>query len=130
MSVKYSELADFIRVDVIHYLFTKSDRKVLILCPDKKKAKEVYNSIFIGFCQLQLHDYISRHITSEIQLLNGSHLQVIYPDENGSGSWICGQMANKAYVIEKQNFSEECMEEILCSLYPAISTTGGEIFGV
>lgn len=132
MSIKYSELADFIKIDVIHYMFTNMDKHVLIVCPNKKMKKQIFDDIFLGFSQLQFHDYIKRHTCTsqpneaEIELLNGSVLNII------SDSWgIKGRCTNRVHIVEKQNFPKELLDDVICSLYPVISASkDNKIFGI
>lgn len=117
----------------MHYLFCNKDKKVLILCPNKVLKREIFNDIYTGFCNLHLHSYISRQTCTEqpnigeLDLTNGSSLTVLSPNHSG---WLCGKSAHMVIVIEAEKWNTDDLEDILTSLYPIITQSGGKILGL
>ena len=132
MSIKYNEIADLLRLDLMHYLCTKRDKKVIIICPDKVLKREIFNDIYTGFCNLHLQSYIYRQTCTdqpnigELDLTNGSSLRVITYNPEG----LCGETAHMVIVIESEKFNTDDLEDILISFYPIIKQSGGQIIGI
>ena len=132
--MKYSEVADIVRLDVMHFMFTNRDKKILILCHDKTMKNEIFNDLYIGFCDMRLSLYIQHHNCSDqpnigqIHLDNGSTLSIASP--NKGGEWLCGVSADLVFVFEIEKFDEEAVDDILTSLYPVISARDGKIIGL
>ena len=134
MSLRYSDVADYVRLDVMHFMFTKMDKRVLILCHDKMMKKEIFNDLYIGFCDMRLSPYIKHHICTdqpnkgEICLDNGSILSIASPNEGGE--WLCGVSAHLVYIFEMEKFNKEAVDDIMACLYPVVSARDGKIVGL
>ena len=132
--MKYIEVADIIRLDVMHFMFHNMDKKVLILCHDKMMKNEIFNDIYIGFCGMRLSLYIKHHSCKdqpnrgELLLYNGSSLSITSP--NKDGEWLCGVSADLVYIFEIEKFDKEVVDDIMTSLYPVISARDGKILGL
>lgn len=123
-----SELADFYFIDIIHFLYTNTDKKILVVCPSDEMKKMFHAKLLKGLHDLKFDSYIkrsSKHPAYRIEMLNDCRLSVV-SDECG----LCGATAHKVYLVEKQNFSKELMDTVMCSLYPVIHMNGGEIIGL
>ena len=134
MSLKYSEVSDYVRLDVMHFMFTKRDKKVLILCHDKMMKNEIFNDLYISFCDMRLTPYIKHHSCKdqpnrgEIYLDNGSILSTTSP--NKGGEWLCGVSAHLVYVFEIEKFDKEAVDDMMTCLYPVVSARDGKIIGL
>ena len=134
MSLKYSEVSDYVRLDVMHFMFTKRDKKVLILCHDKMMKNEIFNDLYISFCDMRLTPYIIHHSCKDqpnigqLHLDNGASLSITSP--NKGGEWLCGVSAHLVYIFEIEKFDKEAVDDILTCLYPVVSARDGKIVGL
>lgn len=134
MSLKYSDVADYIRLDVLHFMFTKRDKKVLILCHNKTMKREIFNDIYTSFCDMRLSHYIKYHNCTdqpnrgELCLDNRTSLSIT--SHNECGEWLCGISADMVYIFEIVKFNKEAVDDMMTSLYPVVSARNGKILGL
>jgi len=78
------------------------DKKILVVCPDKMTAKRLANLTERTIAGAHLTDYIEHMFDREIKFKNGSGIAFISEDME-----MRGRVANKIYVLDHENISED-----------------------